>query len=77
MSGMVKNKRTVILLYLFIMITLTLGVMNGYLYKENKSIRTQNRALIIQNDSILSINLNLKEELRRHKFADFAQIRKN
>lgn len=32
---------------------------NGILYQQNRSYRNQNRELILQNDSILSVNLEL------------------
>jgi hypothetical protein len=34
-------------------------VMNAYLYRQNNNYRHQNRTLILQNDSILSVNLEL------------------
>jgi hypothetical protein len=34
-------------------------LMNAYLYQQNNNYRHQNRTLILQNDSILSVNLEL------------------
>lgn len=50
------------LLGLFILFITT----SGYLYHENKSYQHENQRLIIQNDSILSENIELKNRLQ-HK----------
>lgn len=46
-----------------VVILLTLMVasiaVNGVLYQQNRSYRIHNRELILQNDSILSVNLEL------------------
>jgi hypothetical protein len=39
---------------------------SGYLYNQNNSYQSENRKLIIQNDSILSVNIELKKALQ-HK----------
>ena len=50
-----------------------LGVMvasiaaNGILYQQNRSFRTQNRELILQNDSILSVNLELINQTNKSR----------
>jgi hypothetical protein len=45
----------------FIMLALMVGsiTVNAILYQQNRSYRTHNRELILQNDSILSVNLEL------------------
>jgi hypothetical protein len=45
--------------FLLISLLVILLVMNAYLYRQNNNYRHQNRALILQNDSILSVNLEL------------------
>ena len=40
---------------------LLLLVLNAYLLHTNNQYRQQNRTLILQNDSILSVNLELKQ----------------
>ena len=50
-----------------------LGVMvasiaaNGILYQQNRSFRSQNRELILQNDSILSVNLELVNQTNKSR----------
>ena len=73
MAGMVKSKKLVFLLYLFIFLILVLGILSSCLYISNSSYQQENRSLIIQNDSILSININLNEELKNYKQTDIAQ----
>jgi hypothetical protein len=67
MGSLIKSKKTIILLYLFIILVLVLGVMNSCLLVNNNSYRKHNRELIIENDSILSLNINLKEEIKNYK----------
>ena len=38
---------------------------NGILYQQNRSYRTHNRELILQNDSILSVNLELINQTQK------------
>jgi hypothetical protein len=64
-----------VVLFLFILLILTLGIMNSCLLVTNHSYRRQNRELIIQNDSILSINIKLKEDLKFFRQAAFTQKR--
>ena len=55
---------------LFIFLFLGLAgmlVLNGFLYNKNAFYKHQNKALIIQNDSILSANIELKQELERQR----------
>jgi hypothetical protein len=42
---------------------------SGYLYHKNKSYRFENQRLIIVNDSILSENIELKNELRQKSWS--------
>lgn len=54
-------------------VVILLGVMvasiaaNGILYQQNRSYRTQNRELILQNDSILSVNLELINQTNKSR----------
>ena len=59
-----------VLLVLLVLI-MTLMIVNGCLYKSNKAYRQENRTLIIQNDSVLSINIELNEQLNNYKRAAF------
>jgi hypothetical protein len=67
MGSLIKSKKIKILLFLFIFLILVLGVMNSCLLAKNSTYRKHNRELIIENDSILSININLKEEIKNFK----------
>jgi hypothetical protein len=61
-TGTVKLKRAIFLLgAIFIVLTAA----SGYLYRQNKSYQFENQRLIIVNDSILSENIELKNELRQ------------
>lgn len=40
-------------------------ILNGILYTKNLSYKKENKGLIIQNDSILSANIELQQELKR------------
>jgi len=44
--------------------TLILSFTAGHFYNETLKYKEQNRALIIQNDSILSVNIELKNAIR-------------
>ena len=55
---------------LFILLFIGLAgmlILNGFLYSKNLSYQHQNKGLIIQNDSILSANIELKQELERQR----------
>lgn len=52
-----KRKSLPVLILLVMMVASI--AFNGILYQQNRSYRTQNRELILQNDSILSVNLEL------------------
>lgn len=61
-----KNKRLAVGLILALMVT-SIAV-NGILYQQNRSYKHHNRELILQNDSILSVNLELvNQHSRTHK----------
>lgn len=64
-------------LLILIAISVILIVINGCLYKTNKVYRRENRDLIIQNDSVLSINIELNEELNNYKRAVFKSQKKS
>ena len=51
------KSRSIHILLLSMVVLLLL--MNAYLYQQNNNYRHQNRTLILQNDSILSVNLEL------------------
>ena len=58
----VKLKKLAFLLgAIFIVVTTA----SGYLYRQNKSYQFENQRLIIVNDSVLSENIELKNELRQ------------
>ena len=44
-----------------------LVLFSTYLYKNNQSVKQHNRELIIQNDSIISVNIELRQELERRE----------
>lgn len=46
-------------------IILTLTLVSGCLFHQNKVYESQNRKLIIQNDSIMSVNIELKNFLEQ------------
>ena len=56
-------KRTVFFLGIGLMILLATAVV--FLYKETKAVQVQNRQLIIQNDSIISVNILLADSIKR------------
>jgi hypothetical protein len=47
-------------------IILTLTLVSGYLFRQNKMYEGRNRNLIIQNDSILSANIEMKNFLQKN-----------
>ena len=64
MKALVRRYRF-LFLYLVPMVVLVLVLCSGFLYKENREVRRINRELMVQNDSILSVNLELKNALSR------------
>lgn len=48
---------------LLLIITVTLASLSGVLYHRNKNYEYENRRLIIQNDSIMSVNIELKNAI--------------
>jgi hypothetical protein len=44
---------------------ITLGALTGFFYKEKRMMQEQNRLLIIQNDSIMSVNILLNDSIRQ------------
>lgn len=55
---------TLVLLITLGSIVIVLTVVTGYLYQQNKNYKTQIRELIIQNDSIMSVNIKLTDALK-------------
>jgi hypothetical protein len=43
-------------------------VATGFLYKEKQSLQEQTRQLIIQNDSVMSVNILLMDSIQRKAF---------
>lgn len=41
-------------------------------YQRNEKYRENNRELLLQNDSIMSINIELKEQLKEYKQAEYS-----
>lgn len=50
--------------YLLTGIILTLLLISGCLYHQKKAFQQQNRELIIQNDSIIAVNIKLQNALQ-------------
>ncbi|MGZ8544782.1 MAG: hypothetical protein ACXWV0_05770 [Flavisolibacter sp.] len=59
MQKQISYKRSYLLLVLAIALVLATTA-GSYFYSENKYYRKANRQLIIQNDSIISVNIELK-----------------
>jgi len=51
--------------FLLAAVVIVIIAASGYLYRQNKSYQLENQRLIIVNDSILSENIELKNELRK------------
>jgi hypothetical protein len=54
---------TSIMLIILSGIVITLSATTGYLYRQNKHFQSEQRELIIQNDSIISVNIKLTQAL--------------
>lgn len=59
-------KRTFITLTGIIMLLI---IVCGCLYKQNRTYRQENRRLIIENDSIMSVNIELSNKVKKHQDA--------
>jgi CHASE3 domain sensor protein len=46
-----------------------LVIISGFLYQQKKFYQQQNRELIIQNDSVLSVNIELQNALKQQPSA--------
>lgn len=46
-------------------VLLVLALLSGFLYTRSKNFESANRKLIIQNDSIMSVNIELKNALQQ------------
>ena len=55
--------RSSIFLSILICVVVLLLLVNGSLYLQNRYYRQENRQLIISNDSIISVNIELKSAL--------------
>lgn len=61
----VKFSAGYIFLFVAGTIILTLSLVSGCLYHQNEVYRYENRQLILQNDSVLSVNIELKNLLNK------------
>lgn len=50
---------------LLVCIVMGLLALSGCLFKQSTSYRIKNRALILENDSLISVNIELKRELEK------------
>jgi hypothetical protein len=55
--------------------SILLIIANGILYSQNISYKSKNRDLILQNDSLISVNIELKQQLIKSDAGQ--QIKKN
>ncbi|HEY8389089.1 MAG TPA: hypothetical protein VIK74_10820 [Parasegetibacter sp.] len=46
-------------------VVLVLGVSNIYLYFQSSNLKVMNDQLILQNDSIMSVKINVEKELKK------------
>lgn len=53
--------------FLFVVLSIALGIVSFKLYRSNKAYQQRNRSLLIQNDSILSVNIQLINALETRK----------
>ncbi len=53
--------------YSFFLVCFVMGLLalSGCLFKQGISYKLKNRALILQNDSLISVNIELKRELQQ------------
>lgn len=58
------KRKSLPVVILFILMVVSIAV-NGVLYQQNQSYRHHNRELILQNDSILSVNLELANQANK------------
>jgi hypothetical protein len=58
-----KPKRLALVLLLGLIVASV--TVNGILFRQNRSYKQHNRELILQNDSILSVNLDLMNQTKR------------
>jgi dTDP-4-dehydrorhamnose 3,5-epimerase-like enzyme len=65
------------ILFLFLGVFVVLTFTSTYLYRENKSYQHENRRLLILNDSILSVNIELKGQLQQKGTATIGTIDEN
>ncbi len=57
--------------FLPVLIICILLFLNGSLYVRNNYYKKENRALLLQNDSIISVNIELKEIINKITNGDF------
>lgn len=61
----IRMKASSSILFLLLFVIAVLVIMNSLLYRQNRTYKTENRELIIKNDSILSVNLELNHVINR------------
>jgi hypothetical protein len=61
---------TSVFVFVLTSIIVILAIVSGCLYHQNKKYESQNRKLIIQNDSIQSVNIELKHSIKLKSAAD-------
>jgi len=61
--------------YSLFLICVIMGLLalSGCLFKQSTSYRQQNRELILENDSLISVNIELKKELEQAQGATWPQ----
>ncbi len=63
MMQKVRSGTGSVIFYVLVLLILSLTATLGYFYSQNRLYQQKNRALIIQNDSILSVNVELRAAL--------------
>jgi hypothetical protein len=63
LAGMSRSSFKPFLYFLFLGVILALAMLSGYLYQQNIKVRERNRELTIQNDSVMSVNIELNKAL--------------
>jgi hypothetical protein len=69
-----RLKHTIALLLFFCIVV---SITCGWLAKQNIVYKSENRTLLLQNDSLLSLNLGLKNELKKYKKEDYSRINRH
>ena len=51
-------------------VLLLLFIISGFMYQQKRSLQQQNRQLIIENDSIRSVNILLEDSVKQRSFSN-------